>query len=262
MGEMQTMGEVGQALAARMRAMVEATGQAWPEASATTSTTGSVRQCEACADIGYVRLDVQIDDPQFGKLVPCPYCEKGRALRQQGLEARTGRYCVQLPEKRFEDFQKRGGVVDKALVALRRFAESPARCVVLWGPPGTGKTHLVAAAANRMRERWVDVGFFTAPDLLDLLRSGYDTGDYEALLDALKNVAVLVLDDLGAERGTAWAEEKLFQVINHRYNKRLPLLLAMNPDPATLEDRIADRLCDVDWSLRIQLEATSWRRRR
>ena len=83
MGEMQTMGEVGQALAARMRAMVEATGQTWPEASATTSTPGSARQCEACADIGYVRLDVQIDDPQFGKLVPCPYCEKGRALRQR-----------------------------------------------------------------------------------------------------------------------------------------------------------------------------------
>jgi hypothetical protein len=48
------------------------------------------------------------------------------------------------------------------------------------------------------------------------------------------------------------------QVINHRYNKRLPLLIAMNPDPATLEDRIADRLCDKDWSLRIHLEATSW----
>ena len=45
-------------------------------------------------------------------------------------------------------------------------------------------------------------------------------------------------------------------MINHRYNKRLALLVAMNLDPATLEDRIADRLCD-GLSLRIHVEVTS-----
>jgi DNA replication protein DnaC len=218
-------------------------------------------ECAVCEDLGYVRMDVPVGDPRFGRLMTCPACGAGAALRRQAAEARTGRYCVHLPEKDFGDFKARGGVVDTALAAAQRFAESPARCMVLWGPPGTGKTHLVAAAANAIRARGEDVGFFTAPDLLDLLRSGYDKGDYEALLDALKNIKVLVLDDLGAERGTAWAEEKLFQVINHRYNKRLALLVAMNPDPATLEERIADRLCDVDWCLRVHVTAPSWRRR-
>lgn len=226
--------------------------------SATTLTPGSV--CELCGDLGYVSLDVPPDDARFGRLFPCQ-CAQGQAIRQAATQARTGRYCVQLPEKRFADFTRRGGVGDKALAAAQRFAAQPSRCMVLWGPPGTGKTHLAAAAANVLRARGVDVGFFTAPDLLDMLRSGYDRGDYETLLAALKNVAVLVLDDLGAQRGTEWAEEKFFQVINHRYNRQLPLLVAMNPDPATLEPRIADRLCDVDWSLRIKLDLPSWRRR-
>ena len=73
---------------------------------------------------------------------------------------------------------------------------------------------------------------------------------------------MLVIDDLGAQKGTEWAEEKWFQVINARYNKGVPLLVAMNPNPATLESRIADRLCDVDWSLRIHLGVESWRRRK
>lgn len=212
--------------------------------------------------MGYVYVDVPIDDERFGKLYPCSDCETGRAIRRGALEVRTGPYCVQLPDKTFGDFKKRGGVVDKAFVAAQRFAETPARCMVFWGPPGTGKTHLVAAAANAMRAQGTDVGFFTVPDLLDLLRSGYSRGDYDKLLDVLKNVAVLVLDDLGAEKGNDWVEEKLFQVINHRYNQRLPLLVAMNPDPAMLEERIADRLCDRDWCLRIHLEVDSWRRRK
>lgn len=254
---MEHIGTIGRQIAERLRAQMAADGL---PLSATTSTPGSPT-CELCGDLGWVRRDVPLGDPDFGRLVTCPTCGMGVAIRRQASAARTGRYCVHLPEQRFEEFKGRGGVVDTALAAAQRFAESPARCMVLWGPPGTGKTHLVAAAANRLRERGEDVGFFTAPDLLDLLRSGYDRGDYEALLDALKNLPVLVLDDLGAERGTEWAEEKLFQVINHRYNRRLPLLVAMNPDPGTLEPRIADRLCDVDWSLRIHVEVTSWRRR-
>jgi len=230
--------------------------------SATTLTPGSTAlTCEVCGDLGWVSFDVPLDDDRFGKLHPCPACLKGQAVQQAGLQARTGGYGVELPEKRFADFKRRGGVADKALLAAQRFAENPQRCMVLWGPPGTGKTHLVAAVANALRERGTAVGFFTSPDLLDLLRSGYERGDYEKLLATLKNVAVLVLDDLGAERGTEWAEEKLFQVINHRYNRQAPLLVAMNPDPATLESRIADRLCDVDWALRIKLDLPSWRRR-
>lgn len=261
MGEIRTVGEVGQALAARLRTMMEADGIPWP--LATTSTLGSVaHQCERCGDLGYVRLDVAVDDPQFGKMLPCPYCQKGRELRAAAAMTRTSQYCVQLPDKRFDDFQKRGGAVDKALMAAQRFAENPQRCLVLWGDKkGTGKTHLCAAAVNRLRERGVPVGFFTAPDLLDLLRGGYARGDYDTLLNGLRNLDVLALDDMGVEKETDWATEKFFQIINHRYNQNLPLLISTNMNPELFEPRLADRLCDNAWSLRIHLDASSWRRR-
>lgn len=259
MAEMQSIATVGQQLAARLRAKMAADGLQWP--SATTLTPGSVN-CERCHDLGFVALDVPMDDPRFGKLLPCT-CALGREHARKAIEARTARYCVQLPQKTFVDFKRRGGVIDQALLAAQRFAENPQWCMVLWGPSGTGKTHLVAAAANQLRERGVDVGFFTAPDLLDMLRSGFDRGDYDALLEALKSITVLCIDDLGAEKGTEWANEKFFQIINARYNKRMALLVAMNDAPDdVLEGRLADRLCDVDWSLRIKLEVSSWRRRK
>jgi len=261
MGEMQTVGSVGQAFAARLRAMVEATGQAWPEASATTSTPGSVvHQCEWCLDLGYVRLDVAVDDPQFGKMLPCPYCQKGRELRAAAAITRTSQYCVQLPDKRFADFQKRGGAVDKALLAAQRFAENPQRCLVLWGDKkGTGKTHLCAAAVNRLRERGVPVGFFTAPDLLDLLRGGYARGDYDTLLNGLRNLDVLALDDMGVEKETDWATEKLFQIINHRYINKLPTVITSNQSLTDFEPRIRSRLQDPDLVTHVEILAPDFR---
>jgi len=139
--------------------------------------------------------------------------------------------------------------------------ETPRRCLILWGSRGTGKTHLCAAVVNRLRERGVSAGFFTAPDLLDMLRSGYARGDYDELLNGLRNLDVLALDDLGVEKETDWATEKLFQIINHRYNKNLPLMISTNMNPELFEARLADRLCDNAWSLRIQLGAESWRRK-
>ncbi|MCK9629268.1 MAG: ATP-binding protein [Bacteroidales bacterium] len=240
--------------------MMEADGKPWP--SATTSTPGSEKlECTVCRDLGWVRIDVPYGDPWFGKLVPCRDCELGRSLAQQASLVRTERWCTQLPEKNFVTFQSRGGAVDIALRAARAFAENPHRCLILWGSRGTGKTHLCAAVVNRLRERGVSAGFFTAPDLLDMLRSGYARGDYDELLNGLRNLDVLALDDLGVEKETDWATEKLFQIINHRYNKNLPLMISTNMNPELFEARLADRLCDNAWSLRIQLGAESWRRK-
>jgi DNA replication protein DnaC len=68
---------------------------------------------------------------------------------------------------------------------------------------------------------------------------------------------VLILDDLGSHSSTAWAQEKLFQMINHRFNARLPTVITTNLPLPKLDDRLYTRLSDPSLSRVYELESAS-----
>ena len=99
---------------------------------------------------------------------------------------------------------------------------------MLSGPSGCGKTHVAAAVANRCLEVGTPALFVIVPDLLDRLRAAYHPDsavDYDQAFERVRNAPVLVLDDLGGQSSTPWAQEKLSQIINHRFNARLPTVI-------------------------------------
>ena len=127
------------------------------------------------------------------------------------------------------------------------FAEEPRGWLVLVGPSGCGKTHLAAAIAQRAIELGRPALFMVAPDLLDHLRSAYapesaDAYSYDLLFEQVREASLLVLDDLGAQASTPWAQEKLFQLLNHRYNLELPTVVTMSGSFGALEERLRTRL--------------------
>jgi DNA replication protein DnaC len=61
---------------------------------------------------------------------------------------------------------------------------------------------------------------------------------------ARSDAPVLILDDLGTESATVWAREKLFQLINHRYNTGMPMVVTTNHRPEEIDGRILSRLND------------------
>jgi len=116
----------------------------------------------------------------------------------------------------------------------------------VYGPPGNGKTHLAAAAANHLLAQGRAVLFVTAPELLVMIRDGFDSGQAENLVGLCQRVPWLVVDDLGAERLTDWAAEVLFRIFNARYVARAHTLVTSNvrpEDPA--EPRLRSRFLDV-----------------
>jgi DNA replication protein DnaC len=129
---------------------------------------------------------------------------------------------------------------------VREFCE---RSLLLFGPFGTGKTGLaVAALREAVGTHHVDALFLATPDLLDRIRASYGPRDSDAdaptereLMDAVKDTGLLVLDDLGAERPTGWVQEKLFAVINHRYNEQLPCIFTSNLTPEGLAKHLGER---------------------
>ena len=99
--------------------------------------------------------------------------------------------------------------------------------LVLMGGCGVGKTHLATAALGYLENVGKNIYYTTTADLLDTLRSGYGHDDQIA---RLRSVDALILDDFGAERSTAFAEEKLFQIVSYRYERRLSMMVITPQD--------------------------------
>ena len=76
----------------------------------------------------------------------------------------------------------------------------------------------------------------------------------------MRNIPLLVIDDLGAESPTQWAQEKLYQIFNHRYNAALPTVVTSNVELERLDPRLRSRLVDMDLVRKILIDAPDFRR--
>ena len=171
----------------------------------------------------------------------------------------------------FESFQPRGKLglgglqassLEQAYNHARMYATSQTGWLLLQGGYGSGKTHLAAAVANFAVGMGVPTLFLTVPDLLDTLRFSYDSEDttFEQRFEEIRNAPLLVLDDFGTQNATAWAQEKLFQIVNYRYINKLPLVVTTNLDLDEIEPRIRSRLADPELVSVVRILAPDYRR--
>ncbi len=208
--------------------------------------------CPVCKGTGWVSHRVPFGHPDFGEVFPCR-CQD-RELQQSRLD-RLQRYSNLGPLSRvnFDDTNPEGRLSEPegrrlfraALKAAREFAEEPRGWLVLTGPSGSGKTHLAAAIANRCIERGHAVFFKFVPDFMDDLRgtfAGESDVSYDELFHRVREAPILVLDDLGSQSSTAWAQEKLFQVFNHRSNALLPTVITLRGPIERVDEAIRTRL--------------------
>src|SRR5205085_4520166 len=116
--------------------------------------------------------------------------------------------------------------------------------LLLWGAAGRGKTGLAVAAARALGDA---ADFVKVPDMLRKIAGTYDRDGRERdhlreldLLERLWSVPCLVLDDFGVEAPTAWASERIYQVVDGRASEpRLVTIITSNLSPAALRRRLA-----------------------
>ena len=208
--------------------------------------------CSLCNGSGWVTRRVYVGHPDFGQAVPCQCQETEdsptlldglRRYSNLGSLSRVS-FAGSRPDGPLGD-PASSQMFSQALAVAASYAENPEGWLVLSGPSGSGKTHLAAAVANRCIERRQTAFFIVVADLLDHLRATFSPDSpisYDELFEQVRNVPLLVLDDLGPQTATAWAQEKLFQVINHRFNNALPTVITVRGPIKRLDETLRTRL--------------------
>lgn len=135
--------------------------------------------------------------------------------------------------------------------------------LLFWGDVGTGKSFAAACIANYLLERKIPVIMTSFVKLLEVIQASRE--EEPAILNRLGYAKLVIFDDLGAERGTDYALEKVDNIIDSRYRKSLPMILTTN---LTIEEmkrdmdirysRIYDRIFEICYPM--QFTGPSWRK--
>lgn len=171
---------------------------------------------------------------------------------------------------RFENYRKNGGNEKHLSIALnyckefRKMYENN-QGLLFYGTVGTGKSYTAACIANYLLDNSTSVVMTSFVRILQEMQ-GFDREREESFTNRLNSVRLLVIDDLGAERSTDYALEKVYGIIDNRYRAKKPLILTTNLTLSQMQvasdiryERIYDRVFEMCYPL--EFKGVSWRKR-
>ncbi len=209
-------------------------------------------------------LECHLTDPDLCKTcnISSRYAEELDHFGSLGLDLIKKMSFSSFDYKRLNLSLEQRQNLEQAYKVAFNFAQSPQGWLVLLGDNGCGKTHLAAAIANHLNKNNKSVIFIVVPDFLDHLRSAFNPVkhiSYDSLFEKVKKASILILDDFGEQAVTSWTQEKLYQLINYRYNAQLATVITMSYALDEIENRISSRMVDPGISLVFNITAPDYR---
>ena len=199
-------------------------------------------ECEKCQDTGYV--DVYMCSCMKQRLIMAGYESSGiaRLMQNETFDTFSLEY--------YADDRRNLENMRYIYQTMRRFAETfdpkSSKSIALFGGTGLGKTHLSTAAAKVIIERGFDVVYTGAIGMFSDFEkvrfgnaSGRESGENT---DRYFDCDLLIIDDLGSEVANQFTVSCLYDVINTRINKGLPMILSTNLRQDELRQRYWDRI--------------------
>lgn len=181
-------------------------------------------------------------------------------------------------DKTFDDLDLSNETFAKAFVRCKKYCEishevvSNGYGIYLWGDSGVGKTLLTACMANELMNKEYTVLFTNFFEILKAIRSTFSNNSTvtdDSIMNDIANVDFLFIDDLGTESlskndGDNFTQDKIFEIINKRYNKQKPTIFSSNypiKDLVTSRnfmDKTVDRIYEMSSAI-IKIEGGSYR---
>lgn len=268
---MKSIGDVLNDMNPRLRAEIERLTAAGFQPDA------PVFECEVCEDRGVVRYEVPFGHEYFGKLYPCPACQKGHTrlvhqwrarMRDAGLPSNYQNLTFDtwqaLPESLKEGkrlaFQAAMLFVaaDGHYVSIeqayrlckRRWsgADVLRNSLIFQGPVGTGKTGLAAAIINALLEQMQPVLYVRTQDFIMSVQSRYGAEEKptaDEVIDELRQSPVVVLDEFNLVSDSANRQEIIEKVIRYRHGQALPTLITCNHTQEQMREQWGERTVSV-----------------
>jgi len=195
--------------------------------------------CEKCGGMQFILTD---EGP-----VPCE-CRKEELLKKRLKAASIPR---RYENKTIETFvgndKKRRQLRNDANAYVKGFPPPHGKKgILLIGTTGCGKTHLAIGILKAIIEKGYTGYYCNIIDFFRMLKESYVTDAAYEELDVLEKIAsvdFLVLDDLGAEKPTEWKIDRLYTIVNRRYEENLPILVTTNKkDTEELKEHVGVRI--------------------
>ena len=204
--------------------------------------------------------------------ITCPYCDGSGWISSAGSLNAQPCSCQKEMKKKQRIVAARipkryihctlDGLYDRSDISLARAKETVDGFIASWpgqlqqgtgllivGPCGTGKTHLAVAALQEIiaQEKPGKLLFRNFQELVQDLQASFESSDSpkkSEILQPLLDADLLVLDELGSQKPTAWVQDILYYVINSRYNDMKPTIFTSNyyDDPPAGTESLRDRI--------------------
>ena len=193
--------------------------------------------CEFCGGIGYILVE--------GKgAQPCK-CQSDAEYQENMINARIPKM---FSNKSLDNFKPPIKKADEIVQFIQAWIDSYSpggKGLFLVGDVGSGKTHIAVAILKELIVRGFTGLYYNVVDLLKDIRAtmsnDFELSEY-ALLDITCNVDVLILDDMGAEKTSDWVLDRIYHIINKRYENQVTTIVTSNFNYDGLEARVMKRI--------------------
>ncbi len=158
------------------------------------------------------------------------------ALKGEGLYSRMYASCT------FENDdlrEEKAGKVARNFVENFDFATENNMGILFWGGVGTGKTYYAACIANALIEKCKTVVMSNVQTLVAEMTENFNA-NREHVLNTVKTCDLLILDDLGAERGSDFMQDNVYSIVDARCRSCKPMIVTTNLNPADFRNEEND----------------------